>query len=284
LRGRAASRVVSPKEIAHHFNDAVVVVATDEGSGTGFVIGSSGYILTCAHVLPRFGEPQVKYLLRSGTQTKTVEAAAAVVRADRENDLALLKIEPARPLTTVQIGLRSKVEMGESVTVIGNPGMGQTILSHTLTTGVVSNPNRQLENVRLIQTSAAVNPGSSGGPMFNDRGQVIGLVVAKANIENTGFAIPVETIAAFLGSETSARASSAPAPGTTPTAAAGSTLRWWTDATGKFRTEAVLLGVKSGQVTLRKKTGETIVVPVAKLSDADKSFVLRWIERQKRGN
>ena len=76
------------------------------------------------------------------------------------------------------------VESGEPVTIIGNPGLGGQILDYTMTQGIVSNARRELRHQTLIQTSAAVNPGSSGGPMFNSKGLVIGLVVLKGDIED----------------------------------------------------------------------------------------------------
>ncbi len=76
--------------------------------------------------------------------------------------------------------------------------VGGKILDYTMTQGIVSNPRRLLGEKPHIQTNAAVNPGVSGGPMFNAYGKVIGLVVRKANIENAGFAVPCETLDAFL--------------------------------------------------------------------------------------
>lgn len=78
-----------------------------------------------------------------------------------------MKITPAAPLVTASLSPRTKIEAGERVTVIGNPGLGQTVLNHTMTEGIVSNPRRTIRGGTYIQTSAAVNPGSSGGPMFD---------------------------------------------------------------------------------------------------------------------
>ena len=90
------------------------------------------------------------------------------------------------------------VSAGDAVTVIGNPGLGREILTHTVTTGVVSSVNREFEGQSYFQTSAAVNAGNSGGPVFGSSGNVLGLVVLKARIEATAFAVPVSVLRQFL--------------------------------------------------------------------------------------
>ncbi len=88
--------------------------------------------------------------------------------------------------------------MGAAVSIIGHPGMGDQILEHTMTTGVISNPKRSIEGVNHIQTNASVNPGCSGAPLFNERGNVIGLVVLKARMEGVAFAVPRDELEKFL--------------------------------------------------------------------------------------
>ena len=182
------------------------------------------------------------------------------MRVDEKNDLALLKIEPRAKLPTVKLAGHGKIETGENVSIIGNPGLGDKTLNHTLTTGVVSSPRRVFGGVAYIQTSAAVNPGCSGGPMFNDRGEVIGIVSRKAHLENTGFAVPARTILAFLGAEV-------------PFVPSAPIVRTWTDSTGKFRIEAELIWLKNGQVRLKKKSGGFTNLPLEKLSAKDRLFL-----------
>jgi serine protease Do len=191
---------LTPKDIGKRYLDAVVVVKSVDGSGTGFVIGQAGYILTCAHVLPVSGPVEVWYNFPKGDGIEVVKSTATVIDSDEERDIALLKITPRGPLTHVALSDAARVDSGESVTVIGNPGLGSTILSHTMTTGIVSNPDRELDGQHYIQTSAAVNPGNSGGPMFDSRGLVVGLVSLKANIEGAGFAVPAPVLRKFLES------------------------------------------------------------------------------------
>ena len=189
----------TPQEIAGRFNPTVVLIRSETGSGTGFVVGSEGYILTCAHAAPEDEKLMVEYQSGKGP---VKSAEATILLWDEDQDLALLKLKQKVDLPTVILSSRPAYDSGEQLTVIGNPGLGETILSQTLTTGVISNPKRMLRDQPLIQISAAVNPGNSGGPVFDDRGQVIGLVILKGDIEAAGFAIPATELRKFLLSVT----------------------------------------------------------------------------------
>lgn len=189
----------TPRQIAERFNPSVVLIKTETGSGTGFVVGSEGYILTCAHAAPEDEKIMVEFQVGKASPK---EAEATIILWDEEQDLALLKLNQKVNLSPVVLSSRTAFDSGEHLTVIGNPGLGETILSQTLTTGVISNPKRMLRDQSLIQISAAVNPGNSGGPVFDDQGQVIGLVVLKADIEAAGFAIPSTELRKFLLSVT----------------------------------------------------------------------------------
>ena len=122
-------------------------------------------------------------------------------------------------------------------------------------------PRRQLRHETLIQTSAAINPGNSGGPMFNSRGQVIGLVALKGDIENAGFAVPAEELGAFLATAVNA------------SGAGAAIQRQWLDAGGQHSIDARYLGYRSGDVQLRRADGKEIAVPLSKLSQQDQAFV-----------
>lgn len=182
--------------IGRKFIPAVVVIESKEGFGTGFFIGSRGYVLTCAHVLPSVGDGIVRF--RTLAAAKELSGTATVIAADRDNDLAVLKIDVPSSVATVRLSRGTDLLAGEPVTVIGNPGLGRTVLQSTLTTGVVSNADRSIIHHSFLQTSAPVNPGNSGGPMFDSRGEVIGVVVLKAHLENTAFAVPPSRILPFL--------------------------------------------------------------------------------------
>lgn len=203
LKKSAGTASQTSAEISRRFLNSVVVIESDEGGGTGFIVGTKGYVLTCAHVLPDNGVVNVTYNTLAAGKPKSVTLKARPVRIDPERDLALLKITTEHELTSVAMS-DTAVEAGESVTVIGNPGLGKELLKHTVTTGVVSSTERDLDGQKFIQTSAAVNAGNSGGPVFGAKGQIVGLVVLKANLEATAFAVPAEELRQFLREATDA--------------------------------------------------------------------------------
>ena len=135
--------------------------------GSGFILSADGYILTNAHV----AQDADKIIVRLSDQR---ERPAKVIGADDLTDVALLKIE-GENLPTVKIGDSDTLEVGEWVLAIGSP-FG---LEHTATQGIVSAVGRNLPSgayVPFIQSDVAVNPGSSGGPLFNLRGEVVGIL------------------------------------------------------------------------------------------------------------
>jgi serine protease Do len=162
------------------------------GAGSGFIINADGHLLTNHHVIDHATSIQV-HLLDGRTFT------AEVLGSDPATDLALLKITPkGAPLPTVPLGDSDALEIGAWVVAIGNP-MG---LSHTVTAGIVSakgrrevRPGRELRYADFIQTDASINPGNSGGPLFNLRGQVVGINSAiNARAQGIGFAIPANMV------------------------------------------------------------------------------------------
>lgn len=196
----ALKATLKPKEIGRQYNDAVVVVQTPTSSGTGFFVGDEGYIITSAHVLSALGEPTVKYRCMENGKVVTGKARARIVRVDEANDLALLRVAiRARP-PVVTLTSTKNLEAGEEVVVIGHPGLGQETLDYTLTTGVVSNPRQVVDKRQYVQTNAAANPGSSGSPVFDSHGNVIGMVLLKGKIEGASFATPSDQLRTFLES------------------------------------------------------------------------------------
>lgn len=180
---------------AERVNPAVVLLASDDGTGTGAFIGK-GYILTCSHVVPAGNQPLRATFKNSAGKERTLEAR--VIARHDARDLALLRIGTLDELPRVILARPREIQMGEDVAIIGHPGLGEQILANTMTVGIVSNPQRDLEGLRFIQTSAAVNPGVSGGPMLDECGNVIGVVTLKASIEGVGFAVPLADVRGFL--------------------------------------------------------------------------------------
>jgi len=155
--------------------------------GSGFIISADGYILTNAHVIDSADEVTVRL-------TDKREFKAKVIGADRRTDVALIKIE-AVALPTVRFGDPAKLKVGEWVVAIGSP-FG---FDNTVTAGIVSAKGRSLpqENfVPFIQTDVAVNPGNSGGPLFNLRGEVVGInsqiYSRTGGFMGLSFAIPID--------------------------------------------------------------------------------------------
>jgi serine protease Do len=151
--------------------------------GSGFIINATGYIVTNNHVVE--GASEIKVTL---TTKETLDAT--LVGRDPKIDLALIKIKSDKPLPTVPFGDSEALEVGDWVMAIGNPfGLG-----HTVTTGIVSAKGRIIgagPYDHFIQTDASINPGNSGGPLFNMRGEVIGINTAiVAGGQGIGFAIP----------------------------------------------------------------------------------------------
>jgi S1-C subfamily serine protease len=164
--------------------------------GSGFIINPEGQILTNFHVVS--GSQQVEVTLPDQTKYK-----ATVLMRDRVNDLALLKIEPKRKLTYLNLGDSDRLQVGQKVLAIGNP-FG---FDGTLTTGVISSLNRpiQTENTKMegmIQTDASINSGNSGGPLLDSQGNVIGINTAiygpNGGSVGIGFALPINRAKVML--------------------------------------------------------------------------------------
>ena len=202
----ASGSSLTTEQVADLVSPSVVVITTEQvvysqwswygqsqvesGAGSGVVISSDGYILTCAHVV-------------SGASNITVtigdtDYPATVVGEDDTSDVAVLKID-ATDLTPATVGNSDSLAVGESVLAVGNP-LGE--LGGTVTSGIVSALNRSVtiqgtsstNTMSLIQMDASVSPGNSGGGLFNMNGELIGLVNAKSSssdAEGLGFAIPI---------------------------------------------------------------------------------------------
>lgn len=161
------------------------------GMGTGVVVDERGYILTNYHVVK--GLLKLEIITADGERYRDVE----LIRNDVETDLAILKINPKKPLRKMIMGRAERLELAEEVFAIGNP-YGYHC---SITRGIVSSLDRplkvndQLSYERVIQTDAAVNPGNSGGPLINIDGEMVGLNAAvREDAENIAFAIPVDVV------------------------------------------------------------------------------------------
>lgn len=196
LAERPAEAAMSFQDIYKKVSPSVVFIraATGQGiaQGTGVVMSADGYIITNAHVIE--GSFRADVVLEDGGQYE-----ALLVGSDAATDLAVLKIN-AQGLTPAEFGDSDQMEVGDVVVAIGNP-MGEE-LRGTMTDGILSAINRDMEvegrQMTLLQTTAALNTGNSGGALINDMGQVIGITNMKlmaynSTVEGLGFAIPSRT-------------------------------------------------------------------------------------------
>ena len=205
--GSQASYAV--EDVAAAVADSVVEITTEvvstnsfmgqyisQGAGSGVIFTTDGYIVTNHHVIE--GASKINVTLRNGTSY-----SAKIIGDDAKTDLALLKID-AKGLTPAVLTADSdQLKVGQTAIAIGNP-LGQ--LGGTVTSGIVSALGREIEiggeTMTLLQTSAAINPGNSGGGLFDDKGNLIGIVNAKSSgsdIEGLGFAIPANTVKKVIG-------------------------------------------------------------------------------------
>ena len=197
---------LTPSQVyARNVNAVVMITAevttggmfggTGTSFGTGFVLTPDGYVVTNCHVV-------------EGANKLSVETAAGdiydavLVGYDSANDVAVLKIEEEN-MQAVTVGSSNALIVGDQVVAIGNP-LGE--LTATLTVGYVSAKERNVNTdgtvINMIQTDAAINSGNSGGPLFNMKGEVVGITTAKysgtsnsgATIEGIGFAIPIDDV------------------------------------------------------------------------------------------
>ena len=160
-------------------------------SGTGCIINANGLILTSRHVIE--GVKDITIKLSDGSEYKGI--LLGTLRGG--NDLALIKINPSKPLKPIALGNSTEVKVGQKVLAIGNP-FG---FNNTLTTGIVSRLDKERNK---IQTDAAINPGSSGGPLVNSSAEVIGINQSIYNPDNNksnigiGFAVPINEAKEFI--------------------------------------------------------------------------------------
>ena len=207
----SAEGVLTPSQVYAQNVSSVVAISNQShvqswngqaiatSSGTGFIISTDGYIISNAHVVD--GAEQLTVTTDAGD-----EYEAKLIGKDAINDISLLKVE-ATGLRPVVIGSSDQLIVGDMVVAIGNP-LGE--LTSTQTVGYVSGKNRSVATdgsvINMLQTDAAINPGNSGGPLFNMRGEVVGITTAKysgttpsgATIEGIGFAIPIDDVMGMI--------------------------------------------------------------------------------------
>lgn len=188
----------SVREWVTEVGEAVIQVRAPSGIGSGFFINADGYLITNFHVIE--GETQISvevYHQKSGQLERRSYKQVRIVAMNKFRDLALLRVEDAGEgrFAAVPLGETDSLAVGERVFAVGSP-LG---LERTVTEGIISTKTREMQGDLYLQTTAQINPGNSGGPLFNLRGEVIGVTNMKINSgEGLGFAIPVEEVRNFL--------------------------------------------------------------------------------------
>ncbi|MHC4274094.1 MAG: S1C family serine protease [Planctomycetota bacterium] len=191
---------LSPRAQAKRVGPAVIKVATPSGVGSGVLLNADGYAVTNAHVIQ--GETNLRVTvwipLPDGSLQRTVIEDVEIVAVNGHLDLALIAI-PRTPqigaFVFAPLEVEETIETGQTVFAIGNP-LG---LERTLSQGVISTTQRSFDGLTYIQTDAAVNPGNSGGPLFNTRGEVVGITNMGILFgEGLNFAIPARYVKDFL--------------------------------------------------------------------------------------
>lgn len=200
----ATGSAMTVQEITAKTQDSVVEIKTEsvqadawmqqyvtEGAGSGVIIKSNGYIITNNHVIDGANKITV-------TTSDKKEYTAKLVGTDADTDVAVLKIN-AKNLTAATMGNSDQLNVGDLAVAIGNP-LGE--LGGTVTAGIISALDRSIsidgKTMSLLQTDTSINPGNSGGGLFNQYGQLVGVVVAKSSgsdVEGLGFAIPINRAA-----------------------------------------------------------------------------------------
>jgi serine protease Do len=187
-------------ELVRRHGDAVMMVKNASGRGSGFLISKQGHLITNYHVVEGHPRVQVELFRRTphGYEKHDLKRVK-IVALHPLRDIALLQLDPTElkgdlpaPIT---INKDDDLRVGDLIFAVGNP-LG---LERTVTQGIVSSTTRRMGNLRMIQTDAAINPGNSGGPLFNARGEVVGIVCAGAtSFQGLAFGIPATDLVDFL--------------------------------------------------------------------------------------
>jgi hypothetical protein len=178
---------LTPVEIAERATPSIVSIRTPDGFGTGFVVKENGWIVTNLHVVASAERALV------ALPDRKIFPVLEVINASPPHDLVILRID-AKGLPVLQLGKTSGLRAGEPVVAIGHP-LG---LSDTVSNGLLS-AVRKIDNLVVLQVSAPIAPGSSGGPIFNEQGEVIGVATAiLAGGQNLNLGLPADYVQALM--------------------------------------------------------------------------------------
>jgi serine protease Do len=187
-RAEQRSLLRTPAQIAARSTPSVVSVRTGQSLGTGFIVSADGLIATNLHVIA--GSANITVTLSDHREYQVVE----IWNGDRQRDLVVMRIQ-AKKLPVIPLGNSDDIHPGDSVVAIGHP-LG---LEDTVSNGLVSAVRKLDKGLTVLQISAPIAPGSSGGPIFNDRGEVIGVATAiMLGGQNINFGVPIAYLKELL--------------------------------------------------------------------------------------
>lgn len=198
--------LLSQTEVVERAKESIVLISNPRAAGSGFLLDREGRIVTNQHVTANEKYQTVNIFRRRGNQWEREKIENVPVESySTLYDIAILKMdmdqveEKGLEIHPLPIAEPGSLEVGDLVYAIGNPGVGARLLEHSVSEGIVSSLARNINDVIYIQTTAAVNPGNSGGPLVNQDGEVVGLVTLKASFqEGIAFALPVALVLHFL--------------------------------------------------------------------------------------
>jgi len=180
-------------EVYKKVSPTVVLIRTDKGVGTGFIVASTGVIATAFHVIDGASKVAIK------TPSGDIYDEVSLLAKDDRRDLAILKVN-GFDLPTATLGNSNEVSPGDKVIVIGNP-LGAEQLLTSISDGIVSGIRDLGEGYKVIQVTAPISAGNSGGPAFSANGDVIGVIVFRLKEgQSLNFAVPINYVRGMLGS------------------------------------------------------------------------------------
>jgi len=192
----ACASTLTPAQIAKQGIPTVVTIRAGNGLGSGFVVRTDGLIATNYHVIREAGRDGIKVVLSDHTELDAIE----VLAVNPEHDLAVIRVG-AKDLPVVELGSISDVGVGDYVTAIGNPRGLERTVSNGLVSALRTFEDKKNGKLTLLQISAPISPGSSGGPLFNERGEVIGVTSSQIRNDlgqNLNFAISVDNLKTIM--------------------------------------------------------------------------------------
>jgi S1-C subfamily serine protease len=179
-------------QIAEQTVRATVFIKSDDGFGSGFIVHEDGLVVTACHVLDSPAGLATKPTVRLHDGR---EGTASLIRAHRALDFALLWLDRSEPCPSLRIGDAARLRYAETVLAVGHPGIGDAALTNTVSTGVVANPASSHRGVDWIQMTTDIDPGNSGGPLVNRRGEVIGINCWKyTTVDAAKMALPLDYV------------------------------------------------------------------------------------------